>query len=382
MRISLQRHYLGKSVALALAATSIILVYGCGGDDDVSGDTASTFNVAKATCGPNDKPETDLQGQVSAATRTAGFKGNSCNLQLIGQYRGDGASWQHAWFQDKAGHLCNYFDTHVSTANRTEQGVIVIDATNPAAPRSTANLTSISMLDPWESLKVNERRQLLGGTQATNGSGGPALDLYDISGDCRNPQLLSSVQIGTVANGDADALPVGQNLVGHEGNFAPDGLTWYNGDRGGVKKYTAIDISNTLHPRLLTTWDVPLIPTTTLTTHGLNISEDGNRAYVSRAGVLGANVDLKTAPEADGMIILDTSDVAKRLPNPKMRAGRHGHVERCRADAAHHRYHRQRQALCRCDRRIGCRRQQCSRLYGFLCCRFAAVPGTAHHRYR
>ena len=64
MLISLQRRCLGKSVALALAATSIIFVYGCGGDDDVSGDTASTFNVAKATCGPNDKPETDLQGQV------------------------------------------------------------------------------------------------------------------------------------------------------------------------------------------------------------------------------------------------------------------------------------------------------------------------------
>ena len=313
-------HQFPQVLSLSLVCAASFLLWGCGGGDDSSDNTPPlTFAVPKAACGPNDKPETDLQGQVSAATRAAGFKGNSCNLQLIGQYKGDGASWQHAWFQDKAGHLCNYYDTAAATGNRTQVGVVVIDASNPAAPKPTTYLTSVSMLDPWESLKVNERRQLLGGTQATNGSGGPALDLYDISGDCRNPQLLSSVAVGTVANGDADALPVGQNLLGHEGNFAPDGLTWYNGDRGAIKKYTAIDIRDTTHPKLLTTWELPLIPTTTLTTHGLNISEDGNRAYVSRAGILGANVDLLTAPEANGMIILDTSDVQKRLPNPKMR---------------------------------------------------------------
>ena len=315
---SLHRFPLALSYGSVLALS--VFLWGCGGGGDNSvSPPAPTFAVAKATCGPNDKPETDLQGQVSAAARAAGFKGFSCNLQLVGQYKGDGASWQHAWFQDKAGHLCNYYDTAVATANRTQVGTVVIDASDPANPKPTAYLTSVSMLDPWESLKVNERRQLLGATEATNGRGGNALDLYDLSGDCRNPQLLSSVAIGTVGNGDADALPVGQNLFGHEGNFAPDGLTWYNGDRGTIKKYTAIDISNTTHPKLLTTWELPLIPTTVLTTHGLSVSEDGNRAYVSRAGVLGANVDLLTAPEADGMIILDTSDIQKRLPNAKLR---------------------------------------------------------------
>ncbi len=212
------------------------LLWGCNGSDNNNNSDSGPvpFAVPRATCGANDKPETDLQGQVSAAQRNAGFKGFSCNLQLIGQYKGDGASWQHAWFQDQAGHLCNYFDTAAATANRnpTTLGTVVIDAGNPAAPKPTTYLQSISMLDPWESLKVNERRQLLGATQATNGSGGPGLDIYDLSGDCRFPQLLSSVQIGTVANGDADQLPVGENLVGHEGNWAPDGLSWYNGDRG------------------------------------------------------------------------------------------------------------------------------------------------------
>ena len=37
------------------------------------------------------------------------------------------------------------------------------------------------MLDPWESLKVNERRQLLGADNGQNGGGGPEIDIYDIS---------------------------------------------------------------------------------------------------------------------------------------------------------------------------------------------------------
>ena len=96
-----------QASALAIAALALALA-GCNGDD---GDSDSGMNVAKAECGPNDRPETDLQGQVSAATRAAGFKGYSCNLQLIGQTKGDGGSWQHAFFQDKAGHQCGYYDT-------------------------------------------------------------------------------------------------------------------------------------------------------------------------------------------------------------------------------------------------------------------------------
>src|SRR4051794_28168144 len=45
--------------------------------------------VPKAVCGPGDKPETGLQGQVPAANRTAGFQGFSCNLQLLAQVRGE-----------------------------------------------------------------------------------------------------------------------------------------------------------------------------------------------------------------------------------------------------------------------------------------------------
>src|SRR5690348_14292242 len=76
--------------------------------------------VPKATCGPNDQPETGLQGQVPAPLRAAGFHGFNCNLELVGQSRNDGASWQHAWFADHAGHKCAYYDTSSSTVGRTQ----------------------------------------------------------------------------------------------------------------------------------------------------------------------------------------------------------------------------------------------------------------------
>jgi hypothetical protein len=324
MSIALRADWHRRLVTWGLVAVSSVVLWGCGGGGD-SGPAqpqAIPLTVPKATCGATDNPESALQGQVPATLRASGFKGFNCNLTLVAQSKGDGASWQHAWFQDKAGHNCNYYDTSSpvnGTANRTNLGTVVLDTSNATTPTPTAYLTTQAMLDPWESLKVNELRQLLGAEDGRNAAGTGQLDLYDLSGDCRKPQLLSTVATGTAGNGDAAALPAGQILAGHEGNFAPDGLTWYSGDRGTPKKYTATDISNTTHPVLIATWTLPQLVPTTVTTHGLTISDDGNRAYVSQAGVLGSSVDLLTAPAANGVLILDVSDVQKRMANPQIR---------------------------------------------------------------
>src|ERR1700722_3765990 len=59
------------------------------------------LSVPKAVCGPEDNPETGLQGQVPAALRASGFKGFNCNLKLIGQSRNDGGNWQSAAFVER-----------------------------------------------------------------------------------------------------------------------------------------------------------------------------------------------------------------------------------------------------------------------------------------
>ena len=265
--------------------------------------------MPKAVCGAGDSPETGLQGQVPVALRTVGgFKGFSCNLQLIGQSRNDGGSWMHAWFADKAGHKCNYYDTSSATVNRTQLGVVVIDATTPTAPQMTMSLTSTSMIDPWESLKVNERRQMLGGVNALNGNGGPQIDLYDISGDCRFPQQITGNSVG-LDDGTGQFVAA---VRGHEGNFAPDGLTYYGANLGAGYIYP-IDISNPTQPKMLTQYF-----TAPGRVHGLNISDDGSRAYVAIAGQGDASRAAGT-PQNNGLLIIDTTEVQARKANPQIK---------------------------------------------------------------
>jgi hypothetical protein len=269
------------------------------------------LNVPRAVCGPGDHPESALQGQVPAYLRAAGFHGFNCNLQLIGQSKGDGANWQTTEFKDSAGHICGYHGTSFSTVNRTHLGVPVIDVTNATNPTPTGYLTTTSMLDPWESLKVNERRQLLAADNGHNGGGGPEVDIYDLSGDCRTPQFLASVAVGT-AGGGGDVAPV----VGHEGAWAPDGLTYYGGDlRTNGGQYYAVDTVNPTAPRLITTW-VPGIANV----HGMSISDDGNRGYFVSLGTSGGTAGLTdpTIPATNGLLIYDTSQIQARVPNPQV----------------------------------------------------------------
>jgi hypothetical protein len=352
MKTPLDATFVASFASVGVTISSVLILAACGGGDpsgsalqgrsvaaegtrvavsdadETDSDDRAIRTVPRATCSPEDNPETALQGQVPAALRASGFKGFNCNLKLVGQYRGEGASWQHAFFADREGHRCSYYDTSSpvnGTANRTHLGTVVVDATDPRSPNATAYLTSVSMMDPWESLRVHVPRQILLGENGTNAAGGPELDVYDISDDCRNPQLLASVATGTSGNGDASALPSGEVLKGHEGNVSPDGLTWYSGDRGTPKKYTATDITDTRHPQLITTWTVPQIYPASwrVTTHGLAISEDGNRAYVSQAAVPSVASVSSTLAPVNGVLILVVSQVQARVPNPQIKEVSH-----------------------------------------------------------
>ena len=267
-------------------------------------------------CGPNDKPETALQGQVPAAMRAAGFKGFNCNLELVGQFKGNGANWQTTQFkQEVAGGVrhCGYHGTaspRLSQPGRTQFGVPVLDLTDKRNPAPTAYLTTVSMLDPWESLKVNERRQLLAADNAQDGgfgNGGPEIDVYDLSHDCRNPQLLASVPVGTGADGGLVA-PV----WGHEGSWAPDGLTYYGGDLR-FAQYYAVDTTDPTRPKLLSTWRPGIA-----NVHGLSISDNGKRGYVVILG-FGAGLTDPNVPATNGLQIYDLTEIQERRPNPQAR---------------------------------------------------------------
>jgi hypothetical protein len=296
-----------RQVKLILAVALGAAVAACsGGGSSEDAGPENPLTVRKASCGSSDKVETALQGQVPASLRTPGaFKGFNCNLELVGQTRNDGASWQAARFQN-----CLYYDTASATANRTQQGVVVVDVSNSAKPTPTMSLSTPGMFDPWESLKVNERRQLLGAVNALNGNGGPEIDLYDLSAGCARPQLLASAAVGLATSDD----PVKAAVRGHEGEFAPDGLTYYGSSLSGRYIY-AIDISNTTKPKLISKWDNTA---TDRGIHGYQLSPDGNRLYATSFGQ-GDAVAARVGGPNNGLIILDTSEIQARKANAQMK---------------------------------------------------------------
>jgi hypothetical protein len=256
----------------------------------VSGDQAMVRAAAaptpaatpRADCGPGSRPETGIQGRVPATAKD----GFACNLALLGREDG-GGGFKVVRFTDKAGHECAYYDTtllfplNAQNLENNLTGVAVLDMADPAKPVRTATLVTPAMQTPHESLLLNERRGLLAAVTGNPTVYPGIVDVYDVNEDCRHPALQSS-------------LPVG--VVGHESGFAPDGRTFYATSlfTGNI---TAIDLSDPKVPVPVWEGNYP--------SHGLTISDDGNRAYVAGREI--------------GVIILDVSEVQARKPNPQVR---------------------------------------------------------------
>ncbi len=250
----------------------------------------------RAKCGPGSRPETGIQGRVSAEDHESGraAEGYTCNTELVGSYTvpnagGTVAGYKVERYADAAGHECAYYDTTLlfpSNVFDMEAGVNVLDMSNPANPVLTERLVTPAMLSPHESLVVSQERGLLVAVNGNQAFGPGIVDVYDVSQDCRHPVLKASAPVG---------------IFGHESGMAPDGRTFYAAGLD-APTLTAVDIANPALPRPLTVVN--------LRSHGLSISGDGNRAYVAAASGIVADT---------GLIILDTSEVQARVPNPTLR---------------------------------------------------------------
>src|SRR5689334_7066476 len=141
--------------------------------------------VPKAQCGPADHTESGLQGQTTTPERSSGDsqRGYNCNLELVGQFKGQGAFSQDgpAYFDH-----CAYMATE-NDPGLEHPGVVVIDVSDPAHPRATAYLGETAAgRNPHENIKVNQARGLLGLAQSNNptlvacGSRGTGTRVYDI----------------------------------------------------------------------------------------------------------------------------------------------------------------------------------------------------------
>jgi hypothetical protein len=220
------------------------------------------------TCGPGSRPETDIDGRVPSADYASGraAQGYSCNTQLVGRHGTTGGLKVHS-YRDTAGHVCAFYDvslmfpTDVYKAGLQGAGTAVLDMADPAHPVQTEMLRSPAMLSPHESLALNEERGLLVAVMGNAATYPGMLDVYDVTKDCRHPQLMSSTPTG---------------FLGHESGFAPDGRTFYASSLL-ADTITAIDLTNPRLPRTLTTF-------TAGWSHGVRTSPDGNLLYVADMG--------------------------------------------------------------------------------------------------
>jgi hypothetical protein len=271
-----------RSMLMLLLAGAGALLAGCGAAFEsnlASRGDPEVFEgpVPAAVCGEGSNPETGLQGQVPKEDVASGraAQGYSCNIEILG-HEGAAANLTLAYYDH-----CAYYS--IGDA----QGVAVVDLSDPASPVRTATLMTPAMANPLESLRVNDARGLMAAVQGPSSPG--FLDVYDLTGDCANPALGS-------------VKPV--NVVGHEAAWAPDGLTYYATTTYGLDAITAIDMTDPASP-------APVTFNGTQNSHGLSISNDGNRAYVT---------DQKISSNQAGVTILDTTQVQKHVFDAPMPA--------------------------------------------------------------
>ena len=290
-RTSMRLRLLGAcAAALLLGAAGGTLVPAGAADPVIPAPTP------KAQCGPGSKPETGTQGRVSAADVASGraAQGYTCNTEVKGHY-GRTGGFKVFRYIDTAGHECAFYDstllfpTAVGTNPGQRLGVFVLDMSDPAHPVQTDALTTPAMLSPHESLSLNAEHGILAADMGYPTFNPGFVDVYDVSKDCRHPELKSSSPLG---------------ILGHEGNLSLDAKTFYVSSAGG-HSLAAVDISNPSLPSLLwSTFDYSI--------HGLNVSDDGNRVYAA---------DLNSSNA--GLYIFDTSEIQKRAPNPQVRVVSH-----------------------------------------------------------
>ncbi len=237
-------------------------------------------------CDKGSLPE-KTQGRAPLSDVASGryAKGYTCNATEISHF-GTRGGYRVERYVDKAGHECAYYDTTLLFPKDAKDqgtdgpGTYVMDMTDPAHPVHTDTLRSFAFDSPHESVRLNQKRGLIVADAANPTAYPGVVDIFDVSADCRTPKFVSSTPLG---------------ILGHEGGFAPDGMTFYVASLYG-HTLAAVDLTNLTVPSIA--WfSYDYQP------HGVSISEDGNTLFMADNG-------------NKGLTILDVSQVQKRVTNP------------------------------------------------------------------
>ena len=270
-----------------------------GGSVTVQAASTPAQPTPQGECGPGSIPERGMQGRVAAEDVESGklAKGYRCNVKLLGR-AGLSGGFKVERYVDRQGNECAYYDTTLAfpsnAVNYNEQptGVHVLDMSDPSKPRRTAALETPAMQSPHESLTLNPKRGLLVAVLGNLLTAPGQIDVYDLTKDCRTPELKSTTPFG---------------VLGHESGFAPDGKTYYAASLG-AGTLTAVDLTDPVKPKP--------ISVNRFDTHGLSISGDGKTAYLAASPGF-PRTELGLPSDFAGLLIVDVSEIQERKPAPQ-----------------------------------------------------------------
>lgn len=290
---------------LATTVLVLLLALGPGLADGLATTGPPLTGTPALPCSDGDNPEPAQQGRVPSEVYEAGWaEPFRCNLELLDHHGATGGYKVHRYV-DPAGTVCLYYDStlvfplDVVTQASSGAGVIVVDASDPRSLATTTTLTTPGMTSPHESLVLDaERGRLIGVMGAASTTPG-VVDIYDLTQDCRRPVLLSSTSNG---------------VLGHESGLSPDGRTLYV-TSPFFSTFAAVDISDPTAPETIYVAEHQ--------SHGVRVSPDGTRAYLSPVFGVGndrgpfySHPELLDGDGTGGLEILDVSSIQERRDDP------------------------------------------------------------------
>jgi hypothetical protein len=278
------------------------------------------------TPGPGDRPETVMQGGLSLAERSVagGFQGQWCGAREVGHnLLLNEAGLPRGSFGDVQlfGHCAYASMRDPSDLSLESTGTAVLDVRVPSNPIWVRTLRTPAMQRAYSAFEI-QKSTMISAFKDFGPAGNNWFDIYELGDDCLNPTFRSTT---TTASGN------------HDGWLTPDTNTYYGIPFGGQTiqqnpdriDVHVLDTTDKAHPVQLLNWNrnqLPpevrdrLVPTRNF--HHVSTNDDGTRLYLD---LYGGNNALGGFPAdgsgrcANGLLIMDSSDIASRRPNPQLR---------------------------------------------------------------
>lgn len=270
---------------------------------------------------PGDRPETTIQGGLKTSERDVpgGFQGQWCGMREVGHHdlglRGSFGDVQ------LIGHCAYASMRDPSDLTLPTTGTAVLDARVPSKPIWVKTLKTPAMQRAYSALEI-QKDIMVGAFKDFGPNGTNPFDVYDLSGDCLEPKFVATTN---TASGN------------HDGWLSPDTNTYYGVPFGGQTiqqnpnriDLHVMDLTDKANPKQLLNWNrnqLPpevrdrLVPTRNF--HDISTNHDGTRVYLALYGgnnALGGNPTDGSGRCANGLLIMDSTDVAQRKPNPQLR---------------------------------------------------------------